>query len=235
MYLQTIICVTLWLVTSIQWGDIRELKKSFPKEWRRAEQRIGENRSGWNKIFESLDADAQVCEAIIFPELLRYSNLQNGMEEGANIALYVRGGVDAANFSVGYFQMKPSFLEEVEKGWMKSPLRHIYKLYFDVSDTQMSRKKRLDRLLDEDWQCVYLAIFYRLVMERIPELEEIPPYERVLLLATAYNRDFDATLEQLYQMSEEYMFHTDIFSGENTEYHSYGEISVTWYRHINMK
>lgn len=209
-----------------------ELKNAFGKEWKKAAQRIEEHRPQWQEIFESLDADVLECEAIIFPEQLRYSRLKNGMEEGATIALYVKGGTQAANFSVGYFQMKPSFVEEVEAAWMKSPLRHKYKLYFDVRDSQSSRQKRLKRLLDVQWQCVYLGMFYRLVMERIPELEELSGRERVIIMATAYNRDFDASLEQLQLMREDYMFHTDIFPSENTEYYSYGEISAQWYSEI---
>ena len=209
-----------------------ELKNAFGKEWKKAAQRIEEHRPQWQEIFESLDADVLECEAIIFPEQLRYSRLKNGMEEGATIALYVKGGTQAANFSVGYFQMKPSFVEEVEAAWMKSPLRHKYKLYFDVRDSQSSRQKRLKRLLDVQWQCVYLGLFYRLVRERIPELEELSGRERVIIMATAYNRDFDASLEQLQLMREDYMFHTDIFPSENTEYYSYGEISAQWYSEI---
>ncbi len=210
----------------------RELKNAFGKEWKKAAERVRVHRAQWHKIFESLDADILECEAIIFPEQLRYSRLQNGMEEGATIALYVKGGTQVANFSVGYFQMKPSFVEEVEAAWMKSPLRHNYKLYFDLRDSQSSRQKRLERLLDEQWQCVYLGMFYRLVRERIPELEKLSGRERVLLMATAYNRDFDASLEQLQLMREDYMFHTDIFPSENTEYFSYGEISAQWYSEI---
>ena len=255
MYLQTIIYISVLLLVTplsgiasprvnITPGDgltkevpidnsqDRELKNAFGKEWKKAAQRVRVHRAQWHKIFESLDADAQECEAIIFPEQLRYSRLQNGMEEGATIALYVKGGTQAANFSVGYFQMKPSFVEEVEAAWMKSPLRHKYKLYFDLRDSQSSRQKRLERLLDEQWQCVYLGMFYRLVRERIPELEELSGRERVIIMATAYNRDFDASLEQLQLMREDYMFHTDIFPSENTEYYSYGEISAQWYSEI---
>lgn len=240
MYLQTIIYISVLLlaiplsaITAPQENlQDKELEKAFGKEWKKAAERVQQHREQWREIFESVDADVLECEAIIFPEQLRYSRLQNGMEEGATIALYVKGGTGAANFSVGYFQMKPSFVEEVERAWMKSPLRHKYKLYFDMSDSQASRSKRLERLLNEQWQCVYLGMFYRLVRERIPELEELSGRERVIIMATAYNRDFDAPLEQLQLMREDYMFHTDIFPSENTEYYSYGEISAQWYSEI---
>lgn len=240
MYLQTIIYISVLLlaiplsaITAPQENlQDKELEKTFGKEWKKAAERVQQHREQWREIFESVDADVLECEAIIFPEQLRYSRLQNGMEEGATIALYVKGGTGAANFSVGYFQMKPSFVEEVERAWMKSPLRHKYKLYFDMSDSQASRSKRLERLLNEQWQCVYLGMFYRLVRERIPELEELSGRERVIIMATAYNRDFDAPLEQLQLMREDYMFHTDIFPSENTEYYSYGEISAQWYSEI---
>ena len=79
------------------------------------------------------------------------------MEQAALQGLYVTGGKERANFSIGLFQMKPSFVEQVEAAWMKSPLRHEYRLYFDLKDHREQRRRRLERMQDEQWQCVYLA------------------------------------------------------------------------------
>ena len=94
MYLQTIIYISVLLLATplcaiAPTGNIqdRELKEVFGKEWKKAAERVQQHRPRWHKIFESLDADVLECEAIIFPEQLRYSCLQNGMEEGATIAL----------------------------------------------------------------------------------------------------------------------------------------------------
>lgn len=200
-------------------------------EWRQAAERVEARREAWGEVFASLHADAAECEAIIFPEQLRYSRLQDGMEQAALHALYVDGGKERANFSIGLFQMKPSFAEEVETAWMGSPMRHVYKLYFDSKDSREARRRRLLRLKDERWQCVYLAIFIRLMLEREPELVLLPSEERVALLATAYNYSFRASLEVLRQKRHRRTFHLDFLPGKRTAYYSYAAIAEEWFRH----
>src|SRR5690349_1204457 len=53
-------------------------------------------------------------KAIIFPELIRYNAVFDALEIESLKFLYVSEGTDYANFSVGFFQMKPSFAEMVE-------------------------------------------------------------------------------------------------------------------------
>lgn len=197
--------------------------------WKQAAGRVEARREAWREVFTSLDADAAECEAIIFPELLRYSRLQDGMEQAALHALYVDGGKERANFSVGMFQMKPSFAEEVETAWMDSPLRHNYQLYFDCKDNREARRRRLLRLKDERWQCVYLAVFVRLMLEREGELVSLPPEERVALLATAYNYSFQAPMDTLRQKRHRRTFHLDFLPGKGTAYYVYADIAVEWY------
>ncbi len=199
-------------------------------EWRQAAGRVTACRATWTEVFASLQVVSEECEAIVFPELLRYSRLQDGMEQAALHILYVEGGKERANFSIGMFQMKPSFAEEVEAAWMKSPMRHIYKLYFDRSGHREARQRRIKRITDERWQCVYLALFVRLLLEREPKLAEMPAEKRVALLATAYNFSFQAPLKTLYRQQHRRTFHLDIRKGKSTVYYAYAEIAEEWYR-----
>ena len=198
-------------------------------DWSRATERVEERREAWGEVFRSLDVDATECEAIIFPEQLRFSRLQDGMEQAALHGLYVTGGKERANFSIGLFQMKPSFVEQVEAAWMKSPLRHEYHLYFDLKDHREQRRRRLERMQDEQWQCVYLALFVRLMDERLPFLATVEGEERIRLLATAYNMSFTASLEELQTTKHRKTFHLDLFAGKGTEYYEYAGIAVEWY------
>lgn len=198
-------------------------------DWSRASERVEERREAWGEVFRSLDADATECEAIIFPEQLRFSHLQDGMEQAALHGLYVTGGKERANFSIGIFQMKPSFVEQVEAAWMKSPLRHKYRLYFGLKDHREQRRRRLERMQDERWQCVYLALFVRLMDERLPSLATMESEERIRLLATAYNMSFTASLEELQKHKHRKTFHLDLFAGKGTEYYEYAGIVVEWY------
>ena len=198
-------------------------------DWSRASARVEEHRPAWKEVFGSLDVDAVECEAIIFPEQLRFSRLQDGMEQAALHGLYITGGKERANFSIGIFQMKPSFVEQVEKAWMQSPMRHRYQLYFDTKDNKEQRKRRLERMTDERWQCVYLALFVKLLDERLPELASMSGEERIRLLATAYNMSFTASLEELQAAKHRRTFHLDLFAGKGTEYFEYAGIAVEWY------
>jgi len=59
--------------------------------------------------------------SIVFPELIRFNAIQDKIETFALQSLYVKYGKDYANFSVGPFQVKPSFAESLEKDFVKFP------------------------------------------------------------------------------------------------------------------
>ncbi|WP_455620998.1 hypothetical protein [Parabacteroides sp.] len=213
-------------------SQARNYARQFGSDWSRAAERVERHRAAWEEVFSTLDVDATECEAIVFPEQLRFSRLQDGMEQTALLGLYVTGGKEKANFSIGLFQMKPSFAEQVEAAWMKSPSRHTYRLYFDLTDNREQRRRRLERITDERWQCVYLALFVRLMDEREPSLKELPGEERIRLLATAYNMSFTASLEELQQSKHRKTFHTDLLASRKTRYYEYAGIAVEWYKTI---
>lgn len=230
MYVQTLILtLMLFAVSPMEAGRLGNHARLLTLEWKQAVALVRERSVVWHEVFRSLDVDTVECEAVIFPELLRYNRAQDGMEQTALLALYVAGGKEAANFSVGMFQMKPSFAEEVEAAWMKSPMRHEYKLYFDLSDSRELRRKRISRLSDERWQCVYLSVFVKLLMEREPSLAVLLPEERVRLLATAYNYSFTASLDKLKRRQPQKTFHLDLLPSRKTTYYVYAEIAVEWY------
>ena len=58
--------------------------------------------------------DAAFMQAIVFPELMLYNSVKDDIESESLRVLYVQFGKAYADFSVGPFQMKPSFAEEVE-------------------------------------------------------------------------------------------------------------------------
>ncbi len=206
---------------------------AVPPGWEAAERLAEGHRNVWNEVFESLDVDAGECEAVIFPELMRYDRVKDGIEYGVLLAPYIRKGVAGADFSVGMFQMKPSFAEQVEQAWMRSGMRHEYGLYFVLSDNEDVRRKRVERLGDERWQCVYLGIFVRLMMEREPSLSSMAPEERVALLATAYNYSFTASMDELRRRMTRKTFHLDFLKSDKTTFYSYAELAVE--RHKQSK
>lgn len=200
-------------------------------------------------MWEQFGVQPEVAESVIFPELIRYSIFQDRMETGAVKSLYVTKGTGGCDFSIGRFQMKPSFAETLEKRWMRSGLARQYNLYFDTKDNETARRIRISRLEDEEWQCVYLAVFLKMLyldygsFDKNGEhtqngLDTLPIREQVRLAAAAYNRGCRwvnagyGPLEELRERSREKQFHTAIIPNKNTKRYVYGDIAVRHFREI---
>ena len=176
--------------------------KMFGDDWTSAVQFIDAHHVAWKTLFEEFGVDARLAEAIVFPELIRYSRWQDEIETAAVNGLYVLQGTSGANFSIGRFQMKPSFAEEVEAAWNQSPLAKEYGFVFNLQDGV-----------------------------RHPQLLSLPSQEQVALLATIYNRSFSTTWEQACQLRRQKSFHTDMIVTRHTKRYSFADIAQAFFCH----
>jgi hypothetical protein len=141
-------------------------------------------------------------QAIVFPEVMRYNTLKDDIEAESLRVLYVQFGKEYANFSVSTFQMKPSFAEEVEtkaKELLPDSVYNELQLGYTVSDEETVRSQRLKRLLDEDWQMIYLTAFTALCDTIYNYKVFSSALEKLQWYATVYNAGFgraDAFIEQ---------------------------------------
>ena len=154
---------------------------------------------------------------------------QDEIERAAVNGLYVSKGKDGANFSIGRFQMKPSFAEEVERAWNVSLLAQEYGFSFNLADNAEARRSRIRRLGTEQGQCRYLAIFIRLQQLHLPQLQQISKEQQVRILATAYNRSFSASWQSLCRMQHERHFHTDVIKTRSTQFYCYSDIAARFF------
>lgn len=205
-------------------------QKTFGDDWDDAVRFVKVHHEEWQQEFDLFDVDSRVAEAIVFPELIRYSMWQDEIERAAVNGLYVTKGREGANFSIGRFQMKPSFAEEVEKAWNASSLSKEYGFSFNLADNNEARRSRVRRLSTMQGQCRYLALFIRLQQQRHPQLQQVSQEEQVRLLATAYNRSFTASWNSLQKMQYERHFHTDVIRTRSTRYYSYADIAVAAFK-----
>lgn len=225
--------LSLWLlVMSGTTAFSMNHRRAFGDDWREAETYVKEHRGEWRQTFDDFEVDAAMAEAIVFPELIRYNRWQDEIESAAVTALYVSGGRQQSNFSIGRFQMKPSFAEDVEKDWNRSPLAQTYDFVFDTHDTSTARRYRVKRLGTIQGQCRYLAIFIRLQQLRHPELKKCSKKEQVHYLATLYNRSYAASWQELERLSHEKHFHTDVIKTRRTHLYRYPDIAVEYYRGV---
>ena len=138
---------------------------------------VKKNKQVWIDYFGEKDAPKMM--AIVFPEILRYNNALEEAETQLLKSLYVRFGNKYADFSIGYFQMKPSFAEKIEEKKGKI-LQH----------TPQERSERVMRIKTIQGQMEYLKDFSSIMYQRFPEIAQINEQEQVIFLASAYNLGF---------------------------------------------
>ena len=209
-----------------------------------------EHRSEWQEIWQSFDVPCDIAESVIFPELIRYSLFQDRMETGSVKSVYVSRGSAGCDFSIGRFQMKPSFVEKLEKRWMRSDLPRKYDLYFDTKDSQMARRVRISRMEKEEWQCIYLAVFLKMLyldygsvnkdgVHTQDGLDSLSRKEQVRLAATAYNcgcrwvNPGYGPLKELRDKSREKHFHIAFVPTRGTRRYVYADIALKHFKEIN--
>ncbi len=205
-----------------------DYRKVFGSNWVEAERYVSEHHDEWKQEFDFFGVDSRMAEAVVFPELIRYSMWKDEIERTAVNGLYVSKGREGANFSIGRFQMKPSFAEEVEQAWNRSSLSKEYGFSFNLADNNEARRSRVRRLSTMQGQCRYLAIFIRLQQQRHPQLSQLAIKDQVRLLATAYNRSFTASWNSLQKMQHERHFHTDVIKTRSTRFYCYADIAVAF-------
>ena len=132
----------------------------FGEDWNKALIFERENRNWMESLLNKNDIPYALAIAVIFPELVRYSALRDKMEITLLKALYVNLGDEYANFSIGSFQMKPSFASMIREQSLFSP---GHRMFFpnDIknSDIREFRKNIIAELEDPGKQINYLIAF----------------------------------------------------------------------------
>lgn len=202
----------------------------------------------WQETWRSFDVDPLIAEAVVWPETERYRKLQDLMETAANYGSYITNG-KGPDYSIGIFQMKPSFVEELEKAWMRSGLARKYELWFDTDDTATARRIRISRMRKEEWQVIYAGVFLRLLYSSYGSydkngehtqdgLETLSIEDQVRLAATAYNRGCVwaapgyGDLDRLREHAAEKHFHYAVIPSRHTRRYCYATLAWRHYKAI---
>jgi len=142
--------------------------------------------------------------AIVFPEIMRYSAIKDVIETTALELVYVNNGAEAADFSIGRFQMKPSFVESLEKEiCTNDSLTEVYQeILLSINYTEKEKRQlRVERLKNTKWQLIYLHAFIAVCDERFKKSVYKNKNEKLILYATAYNSGFNQSAERLIKKS----------------------------------
>ncbi len=162
-----------------------------PKEASDAISFINENKSSIHQSLKSLSSEEQlIAISIVAPEISQFSSFQNFLELRTLFVMYLNTG--QSDFSVGYFQMKPSFIELMEKKVKSSSL--LTKEYKDVipkGSMRAKRKFRLERLGSLQGQLRYLKLFIDIVKINTSSINFNNFETKLKYWATLYNSGLD--------------------------------------------
>jgi hypothetical protein len=175
--------------------------------------------------------DPDFALSIVFPELIRYSSIIDYAQLTGLEVLYVQYGTGYADFSVGWFQMKPSFAERIEADLLRNRLEDSFPslshLRPDTSSSADSRRERLLRLKDPYFQLLYLEAFIRIVDDKYSSLMCDSESGRLAFYATAYNTGYFKNESVIREEMKKKRFYKGMDA--TPERYSYADISLSYY------
>jgi hypothetical protein len=176
-----------------------------------------------NRIGES----PQFLFSIVAPEVSQFNSIQNAFELNSLKILYVQGGSGYGNFSVGFFQMKPSFVETLEsKVKIYKDIRHVFSFIPDATlNEKEQRKMRLYNLDSLQAQLKYLEAFCLILKKKTVDIQFSSEQDRLKYFATAYNSGFELNKNKMYSMMDKTFFP---HFGENK--FNYSDVSLEFYK-----
>jgi hypothetical protein len=216
------------LLFNTVWSQSINYQEVFGDDWKKAQAFERDNRSWMEPLLVKNHISYPLAIAIVFPELVRYSALRDKMEITLLKTLYVNLGEDYANFSIGQFQMKPSFAEMIRELSRSVPEHRsgiTFKSRADYDDIKDFRKQIVKDLEDPKIQFNYLIVFIKLC-EKKYKTNRKDEVAMLKFLATAYNYGFDKSAPQIESMTDKKYFNTKLFKTEN---YSYADVSLFWY------
>lgn len=200
----------------------------FGSDWEKAEEFVIKNKQWMKQISDRFDVSLPVAVAVVFPELIRYSALRDRMELAILKTLYINLGDEYADFSVGQFQMKPSFAETINNnaGILKGRLGKFFPDPGEYVPEWKYRSAVVKYLENTQSQYLYLVAFVK-ICEKSFDLSNMDEEKKIKFLSTAYNYSFRKSYAEITSMADRKFFTTKLVT---KEYYSYSDISLFWYR-----
>lgn len=211
-------------------NDETDFSAVFGEDYKNACNFIN-TRSDISLRFAGVGISPAFAWAIVFPELTRYSAIKDHLELTTLQTLYVNFGDSYADFSVGQFQMKPSFAQQIETDYLKYKIKLLStKNYsFDTTDTRKARSERIKRLKDIRWQTTYLLMFIKILDQRYTQICWSGKREKLMWYATAYNAGYWLPDNQITRLKDKRLFHTAFLPISSQQKYAYASISDYFY------
>lgn len=191
---------------------------------------IERNAKTINNNLRNENHEKEIILSVIFPELLRYSYLIDFFQDRAMEIIYIHYGSSVADFSLGYCQIKPSFVEKMEDYIRRSSA--LCNLFADiytycVYEGTAIRAERIKRIRSFTWQLRYLQAFCAIMEERFNDIRWPGLQEKIAFYASAYNHNFAASKEHIEYWMKQEMYPYGY--GYTNNQCSYSQVSLYFY------
>jgi hypothetical protein len=208
----------------------------FRYQYPKALQFYISNKYQFDSICYVFQVDTAIAVSIVFPEFIRYVHYQDVIESLSLETVYVKLGKDFIDFSVGPMQMKPSFVEDLERILNSSPVLSLkYKVlreYHSVLEQDV-RRERLDRMKSPVWQMMYICLFCDIVSTKFQSVIFNTKQQKIKFFAAAYNSDFKASADKISKQA----YKRNFPDGKNSilPQYSYSDIALDFYKNHYQK
>ncbi len=204
-------------------------EEHYHRNYEKANEIILGNIGLIDEVSKQYQNDPGVISSIVFPELIRYSMFRDYIETTTLDIVYVNTG--EVDFSIGHFQMKPSFAERIEMyvsnyDIFNTEIKSLFEYKKNLTNHQ-ERKERLARLKNLEKQIHYLNAFVKIMQQKYPELLRKSPEYMIKFMSTAYNHDFEADRKDIKAFMKKSHFPATNFGKK--EFFNYSDISYYWY------
>ena len=218
-------------LSSSNLGTIQEFEENYRFEIENANDHYSRIEQEFITQSKNYGTDYKFISAIVFPELIRYSMYRDFFETTVLEFFYVQKGSEAANFSIGMFQIKPSFVEQIEKEVIKYKLnKYLHITEYSSQNAEEIRSERLNRIKSTKWQITYINCFYSLIQVKFKGINFTSKEKKLAFFATAYNHGFNCSKEEIYKWAKIKSFPNGVDSDDDN--YSYSEISQYFYNRL---
>lgn len=236
MQMQKPLLILLHLLLSFSGKEQTVYEVIFAEDYTSALNYLRQNSQAFKTSASTYGHSPELLTSIVFPELVRYSMISDLLETSALEYIYLSGGSGAADFSIGRFQMKPSFVEQLETNIGQSDalkVKYASIIAYKTDNAFGQRNRRLQRLNSASWQLVYLNAFVDVVHENFKDLEFKDTEDSLRFYASAYNGGFDRQAQQIKTAAGQCLFPYGA-GYEGTQY-AYSDVSVYFHSRVFLK
>ncbi len=208
--------------------------KIFGNDYKDALSYFKSNKILINKILKNNNIDSEIVIPVLFPERIRFSIVKNYFETAFLEAIYTRHGSDYVDFSIGDFQMKPSFIEKLENRISENVVlnKKYSKLLIEKDTKKEERKERIKRLKATNYQLLYISLFYDIVNMKF-DTGSKSKSEKIIFFAAAYNHGFETSKKEIEKyIKVKYFPYGTSYPGEQ---YSYCDVSADFYKNYYFK